>query len=43
LDAAFTHAFAAAGTDLQSFLAQCNPAWTLVGGFTLGRGNSSII
>ena len=31
LDAAFAHAFAAAGTDLQSFLAQCNPAWTLVG------------
>ncbi len=31
LDAAFADAFAAAGTDLQSFLAQCNPAWTLVG------------
>ena len=31
LDAAFAHAFAAAGTDLQRFLAQCNPAWTLVG------------
>ena len=31
LDAAFAHAFSAAGTDLQSFLAQCNPAWTLVG------------
>src|SRR5271166_2630365 len=24
-------AFSAAGTDLRSFLAQCNPAWTLVG------------
>ncbi|MGO9673012.1 MAG: DEAD/DEAH box helicase [Methylocella sp.] len=31
LDAAFAHAFSAAGTDLRSFLAQCNPAWTLVG------------
>jgi superfamily II DNA or RNA helicase len=31
LDAAFAHAFSAAGTDLQSFLAQCNRAWTLVG------------
>ena len=31
LDAAFAHAFSAAGTDLQSFLAQCNPAWTVVG------------
>ena len=31
LDAAFALAFSAAGTDLQSFLAQCNPAWTLVG------------
>src|SRR5450759_763575 len=31
LDAAFAHAFSAAGTNLQSFLAQCNPAWTLVG------------
>src|SRR5579875_1303791 len=31
LDAAFVQAFSAAGTDLQSFLAQCHPAWTLVG------------
>jgi superfamily II DNA or RNA helicase len=31
LDAAFVRAFSDAGTDLQSFLAQCHPAWTLVG------------
>jgi non-specific serine/threonine protein kinase len=31
LEGAFARAFAAAGTDLQSFLAGINPAWTLVG------------
>jgi non-specific serine/threonine protein kinase len=36
LEIAFTDAFSAAKTDLQSSLAHCNPAWTLVGNCLMG-------